>query len=196
MSFEFPGFLLSYGASHILVYGPDAEALGVPLFGPPVSLRPGYHLIAEPDYVLPHEVIDDIGQRWSAPFCYQWMEERGDVFPRADVIGQRASTGATQSVFMKELDLVQMAVFARPLSGEALPVRVDLVIEARAVTDEYALTPTIFPIEVLDRGLICYRLAPGVFGAVGAAILNQLLHTKRTDWRLTFDQLDDLMADG
>lgn len=198
MPFEFPAYLLPYGTSHILVYGPDAEALGPPLFGPPVSLRPGYHLITEPDYVLPNEVIDDIGQRWTAPFCYQWMEERGDLFPRADVIGQRASTGAAQSVFMKELDLVQIAVFAGPLRAraDALPVRVDLAIEALAVPDNYALTPTTFPIEVLDRGLIGYRLAPGVFGAVGAAILNQLLVSRRTNWRLTFDDVDSLVADG
>ena len=198
MSFEFPALLLPYGTTHILVYGPEAEALGPvgPLFGPPVSLRPGYHLIAEPDYLLPNEVIDDIGQHWTAPFCYQWMEERGDLFPRADVIGQRASTGASQNVFMKEMDLVQIAVFASPISGEALPVQVDLAIEALAVPDDYALIPTTFPIEVLDRGLLCYRLAPGVFGAVGAAILNQLLASRRTDWRLTFDDVDALIADG
>ena len=198
MSFEFPALLLPYGTTHILVDCPEDEALGPvgPLFGPPVSLRPGYHLIAEPDYLLPNEVIDDIGQHWTAPFCYQWMEERGDLFPRADVIGQRASTGASQNVFMKEMDLVQIAVFASPISGEALPVQVDLAIEALAVPDDYALIPTTFPIEVLDRGLLCYRLAPGVFGAVGAAILNQLLASRRTDWRLTFDDVDALIADG
>ena len=124
------------------------------------------------------------------------MEERGDLFPRADVIGQRAATGERLSLFMKELDLVQIAVFASPPSGATLAVRVDLAIEARAVPDNYALTPATFSIEVLDRGLICYRLAPGVFGAVGAAILNQLLLTKRTDWRLTFDDVDSLTADS
>lgn len=198
MPFEFPGLLLRYGTVHILVYGPDAQALGPdePVFGPPVSLQPGYPLITEADYVLPGEVIDDVGQHWSAPFCYQWIEERGDLFPRADVIGQRASTGATHSVFMKELDLVQLGVFASPVSREGLPVRVDLAIHALAVPDNYALTPTTFPVDVLDRGLVCYRLAPGVFGAVGAAILNQLLLTKRTDWRLTFDDVDTLIADG
>ena len=196
MSFEFPGLLLPYGTTHILVYGPEAEALGPARFGPPLRLRPGYHLISEPDYLLPNEVIDDIGQHWSAPFCYQWIEERGDVFPRADVIGQRASTGLTDSVMMKELDLVQIAVFASPPDGEGLPELVELAIEARAVPDNYALTPTTFPIDVLDRGLIGYRLAPGVFGAVGAAILNQLLRTKRADWRLTFDDVDNLIADN
>lgn len=198
MPFEFPGLLLPHGTTHILVYGPEAEALGPPLFGPPLRLQPGYHLITEADYLLPEQVIDDIGQRWSAPFCYEWIEERGDLFPRADVIGRLASTGATRSVVMKEMDLVQIAVFASPVGrvGNASYTRIDLAIEAMAVLDNDALAPTAFPIEVLDRGLICYRLAPGVFGAVGAAILNHLLLTKRLDWRLTFDQLDDLIPDG
>ena len=59
------------------------------------------------------------------------------------------------------------------------------------MADGYALTPAPFPIELLARALPCYRLAPGTFGAVSAAIVQQLLATRRTDWRLTFDQLDD-----
>jgi len=66
---------------------------------------------------------------------------------------------------------------------------------ARAVNDGYALTPAPLPIELLARALPCYRLAPGVFGAPGAAILSQLLATRRWDWRLTFDGLDDLFPD-
>jgi len=54
-----------------------------------------------------------------------------------------------------------------------------------------ALTPVPLPVPLLSRALPCYRLAPGVFGAVGAAILNQLLASGRRDWRLTFDDLDD-----
>ena len=41
MPYEFPGLLVPFNQRHLLVYGPDAEALGTPLFGPPVSLRPG-----------------------------------------------------------------------------------------------------------------------------------------------------------
>ena len=87
MSLPFPGLVLPFSRYHLLVHGPDAEALGEPLFGPPVHLRPGYHLVTEPDYLLPTEVIDDIGQHFFAPECYEWIEQRGDQFPRADAIG-------------------------------------------------------------------------------------------------------------
>jgi hypothetical protein len=74
-------------------------------------------------------------------------------------------------------------------------VRVALAIEARAVPDQYAVIPTDPPIPLLARALPSYRLAPGVFGAVGAAILNQLLSSTRRDWKLTYDELDDMLAE-
>jgi len=187
---SFPGLLLPFQGYHLLVYGPEAEALGETLFGPPAYLRPGYRLFTENSYLVLTEVIDDIGQHFFAPECYEWIEQRGDQFPRADAIGVLPS-GERRSVFMKELDLVDMAVFASPMNEARPIVRVDLAIEARAMADGYALIPAPFPVELLARALPCYRLAPGVFGAVGAAILNHLLATRRWDWRLTFDQLDD-----
>ncbi len=190
---SFPGLLLPFQRHHLLVYGPEAEALGEPLFGPPVYLRPGYRLFTENGYLVLTEVIDDIGQHFFAPGCYEWIEQRGDQFPRADAIGVMPS-GERRNVFMKELDLVDMAGFASPADEPRPIVRVDLAIEARAVADGYALTPAPFPIELLARAVPCFRLAPGVFGAVGAAILHQLLITRRTDWRLTFDDLDDQLG--
>jgi hypothetical protein len=191
--YSFISLLLPFNRHHLLAYGPEAEALGEPLFGPPLNLRPGYRLFAEPGYLLPTEVIDDIGQHFFAPECYEWIEQRGDLFPRADMIGILPS-GEKRSLFMKEVDLAEMAPFASP-SGEAHPlVRVELAIESRAVRDGLALAPVEFPIKLLARALPCYRLAPGVFGAVGAAILAQLLASKRRDWHLTFDDLDEALG--
>lgn len=195
---DFPGFILFFAQQHLLIYGPDAEALGEPLFGPPVHLRPGYRFRHRADYLLPTEVIDDVGQHLLAPDCYDWLEQRGDAYPRADMIGLLAASGEKHTAFIKELDLVELTVFAEPAArlDNSRPVRVDLAIEALAVPDGYALTPTDFPLPLFARALPCYRLAPGVFGATGAAILAQLLASGRRDWRLTFDQLDDLLADG
>jgi hypothetical protein len=209
MPIEFSGIILPFNQRHLLVYGPDADALGRPLFGPPVYLQPGYWLLTRQDYLLPTTTIDDIGQRFDAPDCYEWIEARGDAFPRADVIGVLPS-GEKQSVFMKELDLAAMAAFASPEGhapagnpsttlGASLPcTRVDVAIEARAVPDGYALAPIPLPppIQLLSRALPSYRLAPGVFGAVGAAILNHLLANPHQQLRLTFDDLDDLTAGG
>jgi len=196
MPLEFSGVILLFSRHHLLVYGPDADALGLasPLFGPPVHLRPGYHFFAREEYLLPAEVIDDHGQRFTAPDCYEWIERRGDAFPRADIVGVLAPSGEKHSAFMKEMDLAEMAVFATAAGpvGNLSYVRVDLALDARAQPDEYALTPTEFPIPLFSRALPCYRLAPGVFGAVGAAILAQLLASRRWDWKLTFDEIDDM----
>jgi hypothetical protein len=187
--------VLPFNQHHLLVYGPEAESLALnePLFGPPVHLQPGYRLFTENNYLLPREVIDDIGQHFFAPECYDWIEQRGDQFPRADAIGTLPS-GEKRSVFMKEVDLAEMAVFASRAAHGSSALRVDLAIEAQAVPDGYALIPVAFPLLIFARALPCYRLAPGAFGAAGAAILNQLLTMRpiRRDWRLTFDDLDDL----
>jgi len=198
MSFKFSGLVLPFNQQHLLVYGPDAEALGSPLYGPPVYLRPGYRFFDQNEYLLPTEVIDDLGQRFRAPECYAWIEKRGDAFPRADMLGLTPA-GEKKTAFIKELDLAEMAVFAAGSDWETdagpeggAVVRLDLAIQALAQPEGYALTPTDLPLELLSRALPCYRLAPGVFGAIGAAIISQLLLTRRRDWRLTFDDLDEL----
>lgn len=197
MSLQFSGLVLPFNHHHLLVYGPDAEALGAPLYGPPVYLTPGYRYFEQDEYVLPTEVIDDLGQRFTASECYDWIEKRGDAFPRADLLGFTPS-GEKKTVFMKEMDLAEMAVFASAVPLETdwpeggSVVRLDLAIQALAQPDGYALTPTHLPLGLFARALSCYRLAPGVFGALGAAIINQLLLTGRRDWRLTFDDLDEM----
>src|SRR5690606_92566 len=150
---------------HLLVYGPEAAALDLaePLFGPPVYVRPGYWLLGENDYLLPDAFIDDVGQRWEGHEALALIEQRGDLFPRADVIG-RLRSGAERSVFVKELDRAVMAAFASPEPAGANPVRLDVGLEARAVPDGFALTPAPPPpeLELAARALPCYRLAPGV----------------------------------
>jgi hypothetical protein len=95
---------------------------------------------------------------------------------------------------MKELDLAVLAVFAAPrLDGPVVPLA--LVLEARAVPDGYAVRPVEPPPELAPfrRALPAYRLAPGAFGALGAALVNKLLASGRTDFEVTFDDLDDLV---
>ncbi len=190
----FHGLVIPFQRHHLLVYGPDAAALGEPLFGPPVELRPGYRLHHRPDTLLPTAAIDDVGQRFEGPAAYAWIEQRGDAYPRADAIGT-LSAGQAETVFMRELDLAELALFAAPVGEGDRPVRVALALEARAVPDGNALAPVDCPpeLELFARAVPCYRLSPGIFGAAAAAILSQVLSTGRRDWRLTFDQLDDLL---
>ncbi len=196
MSIRFDGLAMPFGRRLVLAYGPDASALNQPLFGPPLYVHPAYRLVGSSAYLLPDEAIDDRGQRYHDQEAVDWIEELGGVFPRADAIGRLAS-GEPFQARLKELDLAALALYASAaLEG---PVqRLDLAIEALAVPDGYALTPTTPP-PVLDtyaRGVRFYRLAPGAFGALGIALIQRLLATGRADWRLTFDDLDDLLATG
>jgi hypothetical protein len=193
MPIQIAGAVVPFAGRHVLVFGPEAEAFGEPAFGPPAHVRPGYKLWGANDYLLPAEAIDDIGQRFKGPAAYEWIETRGDSFPRADVIGQRLS-GRPESVFMKELDLAVLALFA---SGqpEAPVSMLDLALEARAVPDGLALSPTPLPpeLKLFERALPCNRLAPGAFGALGAALVHRVLASGRRDLTITFDHLDDLI---
>jgi hypothetical protein len=192
MPFEIAGTVVPFAGRHVLVFGPEAQAFGEPAIGPPVYVRPGYWLWGANDYLLPAEAIDDIGQRFQGPAAYEWIETRGDAFPRADVIGSRPS-GRPESVFVKELDLAVLALFA---GGQQPPVvKLDLALEALAVPDGLALSPVPLPpvLELYERAIPCYRLAPGAFGALGAALVHKVLASGRRDLTITFDDLDDLV---
>ena len=193
MPIEFPGLVVPFNHHHVLVYGPDAAAFGLPLFGPPAYLRPAYWLWEDQTYLLVDDVIDDIGQRFTDAAAYAFIEERGDAFPRADVIGTLPN-GARRSVFMKEIDLAAVAAYvAAAPTGPSVPL--DLVLEALALPDGFALHPIAPPagLEVFARALPTYRLAPGAFGALGAALVNRLIDSRRRDWSVTFDDLDNLV---
>jgi hypothetical protein len=193
MSIPFDGLALPFGRSLVLAYGPDASALSQPLFGPPVFVHPAYRLVGSSEYLLPDEAIDDRGQHFYEQEAVDWIEMLGGVFPRADAIG-RLGSGEKAQARLKELDLAVVALFAAA-QPKGQPRRLDLAIEALAVPDGYAVLPTAAPTELESyaRGLRFYRLAPGVFGAVGVALIQRLLATGRADWRITFDELDDMM---
>jgi len=184
---------MPFGRSLVLAYGPDAPALNQPLFGPPVYIHPAYRIYGTPNDLLPDEAIDDRGQRFYGQEAVDWIEMAGGVYPRADALG-RLSTGEKAQARLKELDLAALTLYAS--AEPAGPTRrLDLAIEALAVPDGLALTPASPPaaLETYARGIRFYRLAPGVFGAVGAALIQRLLATRRADWRLTFDDLDNML---
>ena len=194
MAFQVPGVIQPHFGRYVLVYGREAQALGLPLLEGPVWIRPGYRLWEAPEYFLPRLVIDDIGQEYDAPESLTWIEEHGDLFPRSEAFGQRAD-GTEEGYVLKALDLTDMRVFASSSSHSGPFFHLSLAIEAEPVPDNYAVVPAPCPVPQLSRGLPTYRLAPGVFGAVGAIILSRLLELRRRDFRLTFDELDDMLAD-
>ena len=187
------GIVIAHGGHFVFVYGPEAQALGVPVLEGPVVLRPAYRLWEMPAYFLPETVIDDIGQEFDAPEAFTWIEERGDLFPRSEAYGVLAD-GSEKGFVIKALDLTELRVFAGPGGGGGPFLPIALAIEAASVADDLAVVPVPGPTPLLARALPAYRLSPGVFGAVAAAILNQLLRHKRRDFRLTFDELDDMLG--
>ena len=193
MSIAFDGLAMPFGQKLVLAYGPDAAALNVPVYGPPVHVHPAYRVFGTRNYLLPEEAIDDRGQRYHGQEAVDWIEMLGGVYPRADAIG-RLGTGEHFEARLKELDLAVLALYASATPTGPVQ-RLDLAIEALAVPDGLALTPAQPPADLATyaRGVRFYRLAPGVFGALGAAIIQRLLATGRADWRLTFDDLDNLM---
>lgn len=193
MPIAFEGLVLAFGRYLVLAYGPDAPALDQPLFGPPVLIHPAYRLVGSSEYLLPDEAIDDRGQHFHDQDAVDWIEELGGVFPRADALG-RLGSGERFQARLKELDLAALALYASA-EPQRPAQRLDLAIEALAVPDGFALTPTTPPPELnhYARGVRFYRLAPGVFGAIAVALIQRLLATGRADWRVTFDDLDDMM---
>lgn len=69
------------------------------------ELRFGIAFLYELDYLYPQLVIDDFARRHHGEAGIDFMLREGDAFPRADVIGVRQSTGLTDQVFMKQVDL-------------------------------------------------------------------------------------------
>lgn len=194
MPLEFSGQLLTYQNTHIVVYGPHTDALmalGESTWPAPVFLHPGYRFYTRPVYIIPTEVIDDIGQRFTPPDCYQWLEEQGDLYPRSDVIGF-LDNGSAESVFVKELDLIEIALFAAPTRTAQTVKRITLAIDTTPPTDEYALRPVPFPTLLLDRAISCYRLDTRLEPDMCRAVLSRLLTHHFRDWRLTHADLQTL----
>ena len=94
---------LTVDAQHLLVFGEKPAGRHVS-FGPPVYLRFAFAPALNGDYLIPASVIDDRGQEIPAPEIYDWLEGRGTLYPRADVIGL-SPAGRPLHYFMKELDL-------------------------------------------------------------------------------------------
>lgn len=196
MALEFPGWIVTVqppasGAepAHVLVYGPEATtymALSVngTHFGAPIFIRPGYRFFTRPHYLLPTEVVDDIGQRFLAPECYDWLENRGDLFPRSDVIGL-ISAGGTDSVFVKELDLTELSLFASPSPSSPVMTKLDLALEIIPSPDDYVLFPATFPLTLFARAIPCYRLSPTLLGPISTTLIGKILHYRLRDWRVT-----------
>ena len=107
------------GAQHVLIFGEKPAGRFVS-FGPPVYLRFAFAPALEGEPLIPARVVDDRGLEIAAPEAYRWIEARGALFPRADVIGLTPS-GQPLQRFVKELDLAIPPVAYAARSPEEFP---------------------------------------------------------------------------
>ena len=189
MSIEIPGLVFAVDQRYVLVHGREAARLAAPVFGPPVFVRPGYRFFSEATYLLPTEAIDDFGQVYEPPDCYEWIETRGDLFPRSDVVGTTPA-GASRTAFMKELDLTELALFASPKAGGLSAVRLALVVEACNLPGGLALAPAPCPapLQLLARAVPCYGLAPAAFSHA-AGLMRRVFGSGRRDVKVRLSGL-------
>ena len=137
-------------ARQVVVFGEKPAGRFVS-FGPPIYVRFAFAPAQAGEALIPARVVDDRGREIAAPEAYDWIEARGTLFPRADVIGLTPANRPLQR-FMKELDLaVPPAAYVaqkpgefpgRPLSlvlAEALPAVLPLL--ARAVPVHIVTSP-------------------------------------------------------
>ena len=54
---------------------------------------------------VPHLLVDDFGREFVGKAALDFMVQKGDAFPRADVYGRWVSTGEQDAVFLKQLDM-------------------------------------------------------------------------------------------
>jgi len=74
----------------------------------------GLALLMESDDILPQMVVDDFGRLFPGEAGIKFALEKGDSFPRADVMGVRLAKSEPDHLFMKQIDLARgLGCFAR-----------------------------------------------------------------------------------
>jgi hypothetical protein len=122
-------------------------------------IRYAMPFIYEPDTFYVQRIVDDFGRDFRGDDAFEFAYSKGDAFPRASVLGIRASTGEDEQIFLKQLDL------ARPIlpvvytsAEEVIPIaqiNVAIWVEGTATwhrieTDDSPLPPD------LTRAVPCY----------------------------------------
>jgi hypothetical protein len=102
-------------------------------------LRFAFVTLGPEEHILPAFLLDDWGNEIKGLGLYDWVEENGLYFPRAEIFGFRASGQQTQ-IFLRELDLVlKYRVYAYP-SAET-PIGSGRLIETVSLPDDTITEP-------------------------------------------------------
>ncbi len=137
----FTGVLIAAGeepAPVVLLVGDAAGELlpGRVITTGSIVVRYAVSLLYEQDALFPQFALDDFRREYHGAAALEFLYVRGDAFPRADVIGIRASTGERADLFVKQLDLARPCrayAFARSEERRPLaPIDVAVWIDSTA----------------------------------------------------------------
>lgn len=80
---------------------------GRELYRGQILLRHALPFIFEPDAFYIQRIVDDFGRDFRDDEAIDFAHRSGDAYPRAAVMGVRASTGQEEQIFLKQLDLAR-----------------------------------------------------------------------------------------
>src|SRR5687768_11651147 len=105
------GAIISFGEKKpqsILLTGTLPESLpGQLVHRGEMLMRYAMAFVFEPDAFYVQQIVDDFGRDFRAQDALDFAYRKGDAFPRAAVLGIRASNGAAEQIFLKQLDLAR-----------------------------------------------------------------------------------------
>ena len=106
----------------------------------PIYLRYAFVTLGPEEHILPSLLLDDWGNEIKGLALYEWVEENGLYFPRAEMFGFRPS-GPKMQLFLRELDLVlKYRCYAYPTAET--PLADGRLIESIYLLDNSVVEPT------------------------------------------------------
>jgi len=159
------GAILLIDSTHVLVGGQlPANLPHITLYRGPITIRYALPFVYEPDSFFVQRIVDDFGRDFRGKDALDFAYRTGDAFPRAAVIGMRASSGAEEQIFLKQLDLARsmVPVAYKHSEGSELIAQIDAAVWLHRETEGFR------PIQRADNpfgmtlfeAVSCYYLSP------------------------------------
>ncbi len=105
-------------------------------------VAPGVPLLYEVDAVLVESIYDDYRREHRGLGALSFLLHHGHAFPRADVVGRRASTGAAVELYLKQLDLgAGLHVFVYRAPDDSALGRLEAAVWVRSGAEGWSRSP-------------------------------------------------------
>lgn len=156
-------FLVGDPLRSVLIAGAVPQGSpGKLLYQGEMVIRYALPFLYEPEHFIPERVVDDFRRSTEGRDAISFLFERGDSFPRADVIGRRVSSGTHDEIFVKQLDLAaDLVAFAfRAPDAELALGRIDVVVWLDDFEPDWSPLPhgDERASDLLRSAAVCYRV--------------------------------------